>query len=276
MDCANGVGGPKQIQQTALIVNPTAGGPPVKTLALTTPALAQTQQIAAANVPASNKLTFTATTGRLPASVHWAVDVNSTEGDATGGATAADGTKTWTFDWDLGNAPGASKYVYDGSYTVSAQAFDARGVAGTTKTWSVLLNRSLPFAPSGLVAGRDPLFTNAGGGAIVDVSWSPNLARDIIGYRVYRTDPDNSVHLACDTTLVASAATNCVDQTAPAAGTLKYSVVAVDRTDLADATSAKREGAATTVRKFRFPDDRPTFKELTTQNALEMLRRALL
>jgi nicotinamide-nucleotide amidase len=36
------------------------------------------------------------------------------------------------------------------------------------------------------------------------------------------------------------------------------------------------EGAATTVRKFRFPDDRPTFKELTTQNALEMLRRALL
>jgi nicotinamide-nucleotide amidase len=36
------------------------------------------------------------------------------------------------------------------------------------------------------------------------------------------------------------------------------------------------EDAATTVKKFRFPDDRPTFKELTTQNALEMLRRALL
>ena len=37
-----------------------------------------------------------------------------------------------------------------------------------------------------------------------------------------------------------------------------------------------REGAATAVRKFHFPDDRPTFKELTTQNALEMLRRAML
>jgi nicotinamide-nucleotide amidase len=36
------------------------------------------------------------------------------------------------------------------------------------------------------------------------------------------------------------------------------------------------ESAPTTVRKFLFPDDRPTFKELTTQNALEMLRRALL
>jgi competence/damage-inducible protein CinA-like protein len=36
------------------------------------------------------------------------------------------------------------------------------------------------------------------------------------------------------------------------------------------------EGAATQVRSFRFPDDRPTFKELTAQAALEMLRRSLL
>jgi nicotinamide-nucleotide amidase len=36
------------------------------------------------------------------------------------------------------------------------------------------------------------------------------------------------------------------------------------------------DGAATQVRGFRFPDDRPTFKELTTQAALEMLRRSLL
>lgn len=36
------------------------------------------------------------------------------------------------------------------------------------------------------------------------------------------------------------------------------------------------EGAATQVSGFRFPDDRPTFKELTTQAALEMLRRFLL
>lgn len=36
------------------------------------------------------------------------------------------------------------------------------------------------------------------------------------------------------------------------------------------------EGAATQVRQFHFPDDRPTFKELTTQAALEMLRLSLL
>ncbi len=35
-------------------------------------------------------------------------------------------------------------------------------------------------------------------------------------------------------------------------------------------------GATTQVRGFQFPDDRPTFKELTTQAALEMLRRSLL
>lgn len=36
------------------------------------------------------------------------------------------------------------------------------------------------------------------------------------------------------------------------------------------------ETAPTQVKSFRFPDDRPTFKELTTQAALEMLRRSLL
>jgi nicotinamide-nucleotide amidase len=36
------------------------------------------------------------------------------------------------------------------------------------------------------------------------------------------------------------------------------------------------DAAATQVRRFYFPDDRRTFKELTTQNALEMLRRQLL
>jgi nicotinamide-nucleotide amidase len=36
------------------------------------------------------------------------------------------------------------------------------------------------------------------------------------------------------------------------------------------------DGSPTQVRGFRFPDDRPTFKELTTQAALEMLRRSLL
>jgi nicotinamide-nucleotide amidase len=36
------------------------------------------------------------------------------------------------------------------------------------------------------------------------------------------------------------------------------------------------DGATTQVKNFRFPDDRPTFKELTTQAALEMLREALL
>ncbi|MEY2482231.1 MAG: nicotinamide-nucleotide amidase [Verrucomicrobiota bacterium] len=36
------------------------------------------------------------------------------------------------------------------------------------------------------------------------------------------------------------------------------------------------DDASTIVKKFHFPDDRPTFKELTTQTALEMLRRAAL
>lgn len=36
------------------------------------------------------------------------------------------------------------------------------------------------------------------------------------------------------------------------------------------------EAAETQTRRFQFPDDRPTFKELTAQAALEMLRRSLL
>jgi nicotinamide-nucleotide amidase len=36
------------------------------------------------------------------------------------------------------------------------------------------------------------------------------------------------------------------------------------------------QDAATEVKQLFFPDDRPTFKELTTQAALEMLRRRLI
>jgi nicotinamide-nucleotide amidase len=36
------------------------------------------------------------------------------------------------------------------------------------------------------------------------------------------------------------------------------------------------EDTQTQVKRFRFSDDRPTFQELTTQAALEMLRRSLL
>lgn len=36
------------------------------------------------------------------------------------------------------------------------------------------------------------------------------------------------------------------------------------------------DGTTTQIRNLRFPDDRPTFKELTTQAALDLLRRSLL
>ena len=86
----------------------------------------------------------------------------------------------WAFSWDLG-ALGTEPFTMDGTYFVSAQAFDARGVPGETRSVTVHLNRRMPYAPAACSAGH-----NRQHGGVVDLDWARNLERDVIGYRVSR------------------------------------------------------------------------------------------
>ena len=227
------------MQQTSLINNPSGGmGPRITTF----------------TAPPDNVSQFatTATSATFPtvttqaASVRWNSDGSPTgSGDSTGGPT------TWTTTWQLGTAatpidPPASgawppQYsagtVLDGTYTVTAQAFDDRGIAGDSRAAILPLNRSFPLTVTGFEAGRNDYQDS------IDFQWEPNPERDIIGYEVWNAGPDNTLGNGNDTlvcTTASAAATSCSDS-APPAGTPGYYAVALDKADIATAGSATRK-----------------------------------
>jgi hypothetical protein len=225
----------RSLTQAALIVNPSGGlGPRIVAF----PEL--TGQIA------SSSQTQVAWTGTLKttgaASVHWTADDGGSQGDATGGST------DWTLVWDIGTY-GSGQFVHDGAYTLTAQAFDSRGVAGESRTVTVLLNRGRPFAPTYLSGGHNATF---GSGGVVDLMWAPSPERDVLGYRVYRLNllggRDERICPAPTSASEYIETTSCTDPDPPSLslGT-RYEVVAVDRQDLAQPVSPVLEGAPATI-----------------------------
>jgi prepilin-type N-terminal cleavage/methylation domain-containing protein len=215
-------------KQSALIVNPAGGlGPRINEF--TGPA---------ATITTGTTASFVVKTTYAEA-VHWNADDGVSEGDATGGHTL------WSINWDLKN-PNATDAILDGSYVLTAQAFDDRNIAGDAKVATVNINRSEPFAPTGLVGGH-----NTRVGDLVDLEWSLNKERDIIGYRVYYAGADKAVGggddvLKCP---IATASPNYLPNTAttcqdlnPPSGAATYYIVALDNTT---PISSPREGAAT-------------------------------
>jgi prepilin-type N-terminal cleavage/methylation domain-containing protein len=237
-------GGAKTLALVSLINNPAGGLGPRITLFTAPPDNA-------AQVTAGTSATFPTTTTSA-GSVHWNSDgTPNGAGDSTGGPTG------WTTTWSLGspalaiNPPLTGSWppqyspatVLDGSYTVTAQAFDTLGIAGDARVAVLPLNRSLPTTVVGFEAGR-----NSYQGS-VDFQWNPSPERDITGYRVYNAGPDNTLGNGNDT-LVCSAATvnttSCSDPSPPV-GMPSYFVVARDRTNLVDNSSTPRESPYATV-----------------------------
>ncbi len=126
--------------------------------------------------------------------------------------------------------------MLDGTYTVTAQAFDDRGVAGDSRAAVLPLNRSEPITVTGFELGRND-YQNA-----IEFQWEPNPERDIIGYEVLNAGPDNMLGNGNDTVVCSTAsanATSCVLESAPA-GTPTYYVVALDKTDIVNTASSSR------------------------------------
>ena len=90
------------------------------------------------------------------------------------------------FSWNIGS-------VVDGTYLVSAEAFDRFGESGTGRTYTMVLNRYAPSPPTGFTGGRDMHFS------FNEFEWNPNPERDVVGYRVYRMSPTALVPSSADT-----------------------------------------------------------------------------
>jgi hypothetical protein len=194
------------IRQEAAINNPgSAFATSIRSLKPTLPAMAAPYLLA---TPGTSSIQFTADAGGAPAYVKWAID-NLTQGNATGSGT------TWNFTWNVNG-------VSDGTYVISAQAFNSDNESGATQAITIVLNRFQPAAPTGFVAGRNGAFG-------VELEWNPTSERDVSGYRVYRysgggSNPDVKV---CETATTDPLPTSCRDLTAPGGGAPKYYVVAL-------------------------------------------------
>jgi Tfp pilus assembly protein PilV len=199
----------REVSQTAILTNPAGGlGPRIASFT-GTPAMVG---------PGTNAVAFAATT-TLAQTVRWSADDGGVGGDASGGPTA------WSFSWELGpvgtfSCSASPGWVLDGTYMLTAQAFDDRGVPGDLKTFTTQVDRSAPAPPCGLAGGRN--------GSIVDLQWRANEERDIAGYRVFRTarlGETADVEVCALTTR-----TSCYDSNPPAAALdpIEYYVVADD------------------------------------------------
>jgi Tfp pilus assembly protein PilV len=212
----NGTYGPQTARQSTLITNSDRG-----------PAVVSLDRVPAGNAPVTsgNSVSFALTTSAAPASLEWYLDGAFQESLAPNGTSYA-------FDWRIGSAC-TSNAVIDGSYVVSAQGFNASESTPGPRAVTVQLNRCAPFAPTGLVGGR-----NRWG---VELAWEANKEDDVVGYRVFRgigaAVPTAVASGPCSGVVKAS---RCIDTDPAPSQTLVYSVRAVDRSS----TGSQRDGAA--------------------------------
>jgi prepilin-type N-terminal cleavage/methylation domain-containing protein len=207
---------------STLVVNPAGGlGPRIETFNQPAAQITGSSIAWGATSPLGLKLKSSPA-----ASVRWAVDVSG--GDAGGGS------KEWGFTWDFGTAFSTSTpWVRDGTYTVSAQGFDSRGVPGEAKIVAVHVNRHVPNPVTGLHAGYNSARK------VVDMRWDRYDERDLQGYRVYRVSDGAQV---CPAGGGVQSGLSCTTGVNPPDSA--YKVVAVDCTDLMAVACALRNGTA--------------------------------
>jgi len=183
------------VQQTFLIYETATHPPAVSCLSVsaTCPGTNQTYS-------SGTQVTLNVTTTALAASVEWLVNGSlPTSSQLSSGATDpyTPSSKSSSFTWVLPST--------DGTYTISALAYDLNGNAGTKTSLQLSLNRHQAIAPTSVTTG----YNNQIGGA--DIQWVPSVDQDIRYYNVY-----SQVGLGLPT-LVCSAVsgTSCYDLTAP-------------------------------------------------------------
>ena len=230
--------GDKTMKMVSLINNPSGGlGPRITSFPDFT-----------TQVTTGNTATVNATTTNA-GSLRW-----NSDGTPNGAGDATGGPLEWQATWQLGppavgqnpaaNANWATTQftagstVFDGTYTITGQAFDDLGIAGDSRASVLPLNRSEPITVTGFEAGRNFNVNR------LEFRWNPSPEKDIIGYKVYELGPDLAIGngndtLVCETARVDD--TDCADSGSMPSGNATYGVVALDHTTITDTGSDPRE-----------------------------------
>ncbi len=278
------------LRDTTLIINPSGGlGPSVKSLCRTETSIdsacpATVLPSVIGPTPETTSLNFLALTSVADTST-WTIDDGSNPVDVNSSNPSAPSGTAWNYTWSIGKPASEGDYAcgqnvdwtLDGNYIVSAQAISgigANGVPGQLKPYTVTLNRSFPYRVCGLDGGFDQMPDPQPDGhpTAVDLEWTQNHERDIVGYRVYRIlgGSDTSDTLICDTTnatafpytstgCVCTSQTACLD-TSPrdTTDTVSYRVTAVDR-DLNGNLRDSDTQYQSTIDVDQGPDTAPVF-----------------
>jgi prepilin-type N-terminal cleavage/methylation domain-containing protein len=201
--------GAHQTVQTGIINNPgSASGPAIRSIAprgYTAPYVV---------ADAATTVVVDITTSSKPAAINWLLDgtVKQPPPVQNGGTGLA-----WVFTWDIGPVETGT---LDGDYILSAEAFNKYGVSGPGRQETVILNRRQPFQPRQVAGGRTGFGT-------VEIEWTANSERDIIGYEVRRVTPGPEVVIC--SLVTQKLTTSCTDAAPPDAALVEYVVYAYDR-----------------------------------------------
>lgn len=163
---------------------------------------------------ATEKLVFAVSAPASTTAMSWSL--NGTV--QTPAPTLSKGTE-WTFAW------GPLAALSDGTYQVSVQAINAKGVYGPPVTISVRLIRGEPAAPKNFKGGFNKIYRSGALTEVAELQWQANSELNVIGYRV------NRVGEVCPGGGGLSLATSCIDTSPPAktasAAERTYSVAAL-------------------------------------------------
>ncbi len=174
---------------------------------------------------ATEKLVFSVSAPASATAVSWSLDGTV----QTSTPTLSKGTE-WTFSW------GPIAALSDGTYQVSAQAINAKGVYGPPVTLSVQLIRHIPAAPKNIKAGFNKVYKSGVLTEVAELQWQANSELNVVGYRVKRAGE------VCPGGGASSLATTCLDSNPPAkaasAAERTYSIAAL----YLDSKGALQEG----------------------------------
>lgn len=175
-------------------------------------------------------------------------------GQASWNGSAPSGSSTtWvSAPWSIpvsGSSP-----VYDGTYTVGAQAEDATGVLGPGVTIQVRLIRSVPSAPAVTGYGfNQNLMVSGTPTTAAEFRWNPNPELNVVGYDVInpagtvicQTSTSTTYPASCGTSAWCSTVNACVDLSPPSetASNLTYRISAL----YYDANNTLQQGTAQSV-----------------------------
>jgi Tfp pilus assembly protein PilV len=189
------------VQQTILVYAKPTHGPAVMCLSVNTTCPGVSQ-----SATTGTSLTFNVTTTTQAASIEWLVNGSLPPASQIGGGGAdpyVPSATTSQFTWAYPLA--------DGTYTISAIAFDANGNAGSRSSLQVTLNRHMVIPPATVHAGWNQQIQG------VDIQWIPSVDQDVLYYRVYHQIGTGSPALVAGCTQVRGL--TCTDLTASSPGT---------------------------------------------------------